>query len=213
VTDPLAPLPLRNGHFLLESGYHTDIWITLDALFLEPRTLGPAIQALAQKLSVHDVTAVCGPLLGGAFLAQSVATALDVRFYYAELVDHSNTTSLFGTTYRLPAELERTAGVERFAVVDDVISAGSSVRATIAAIEAAGGSTVVVGALTVLGNTGRDHLAQADVPLVTLGHRDFNLWNPEDCPLCQAGIALQHPEHFDDPALNILPPEGLRRHR
>jgi hypothetical protein len=30
--DVLASLPAQRGHFLLESGYHTDLWLTLDAL-------------------------------------------------------------------------------------------------------------------------------------------------------------------------------------
>ena len=199
MNDLLAHLPFRNGHFVLESGYHTDIWITLDALFLEPRRVAPAVQVLAPMLAAHEVTAICGPLLGGAFLAHAVATALGARFYYTELDQRSDNAALFGTRYRLPPALARTAGAERFAVVDDVISAGSSVRATVAAIEAAGGSTVVVGALMVLGAAGRDHFAQAQLPVRALGERDFNLWNPLDCPLCQAGVVLQRPEHRDDP--------------
>ena len=66
--DILATLPARSGHFLLESGYHTDLWLTLDALFLEPTGTAPLVSALADKLRPYGVTAMCGPLLGGAFL-------------------------------------------------------------------------------------------------------------------------------------------------
>ena len=64
----LKGLPAREGYFLLESGYHTDVWLTLDALFVSPRDLAPLVSALAARLRPHGVSAVCGPLLSGAFL-------------------------------------------------------------------------------------------------------------------------------------------------
>lgn len=82
--DILESLPARRGHFLLESGYHTDLWLTLDALFVDPRRVAPLVNALAERLRLHAMTAVCGPLVGGAFLAQALATALGIGFYYTE---------------------------------------------------------------------------------------------------------------------------------
>ena len=71
--DVLDALPARRGHFALESGYHTDLWLTLDALFVDPVAIAPLVAALAGRLRAHAPTAVCGPLLGGAFLAQAIA--------------------------------------------------------------------------------------------------------------------------------------------
>src|SRR5262245_51691875 len=82
--DLLRLLAARAGHFRLESGHHGDLWLDLDTLFLRPRSLRPFAVELAARLSQHDVDAVCGPLVGGAFLAQIVAAELDVNFYYAE---------------------------------------------------------------------------------------------------------------------------------
>ena len=77
----LGALPTRRGHFLLESGYHTDLWISLDGLFRDPTALAPRIASLAGLIRPHGISAVCGPLLGGAFLAQALAIGLGVRFY------------------------------------------------------------------------------------------------------------------------------------
>ena len=82
----LALIAARNGHFRLESGHHGSLWLDLDPLFLRPGRLRRFVAALADKLARHAVEAVCGPLTGGAFLAQSVAAALDVEFYYTERV-------------------------------------------------------------------------------------------------------------------------------
>lgn len=189
--DILAALPARQGHFLLESGYHTDLWLTLDGLFVAPASVAPLVGALADRLRPHTVTAVCGPLVGGAFLAQAIATVLGIAFYYTEPGPVLPGPGLFKAEYRLPLELRRRVRGERIAVVDDVISAGSSVRATIAALSDARASAVVVGALLTLGERAMDHFVKHGVPVETIGRRAFFLWEPSDCPLCREGLPLE----------------------
>jgi len=182
----------RIGHFLLESGYHADTWFELDALFLDSAAMAPHVDALAALIRPHDVTAICGPLLGGAFLAQAVAGAMDVRFYYCEKGASDSSSGLYGARYRLPAGLREHASNERFAVVDDVISAGSSVRAVVAELDGAGAQTVVVGSLLVLGTKATDYFASVDIPVVALDRRDFQTWLPAECPLCWSGVPVEN---------------------
>jgi orotate phosphoribosyltransferase len=189
--DLLSRVPARQGHFLLESGYHTDLWLTLDALFVDSASVAPLVDALADKCRPHAVSGICGPLFGGAFLAQALAAVLAVRFYYTEPVPTSAQTGLFKTAYRLPSELARRARGECVAVVDDVISAGSSVRATIAAMTAAGASTRMVGSFIVLGDAALSHFADVGMPVEALDHRAFRLWKPADCPLCREEHPLE----------------------
>lgn len=180
----------RTGHFLLESGYHADTWFDLDALFIDPAAIAPQVKGLAALIRPHDVSAICGPLLGGAFLAQAVAAAMDVRFYYCEKGDSSS--GLYGATYRLPEGLREYASKERFAVVDDVISAGSSVRAVVTELEGAGAMTVVVGSLLLLGTKATEYFASMNIPVVALDRRDFQTWLPDECPLCRSGVPLEN---------------------
>jgi orotate phosphoribosyltransferase len=191
IDDPFDARPARRGHFRLESGLHTDLWLTLDALFARPRELAPRVAVLADRLRPHGVSAVCGPLVGGAFLAHALALALGAEFHYGEPVAAAGRAGLFAAEYRLPAALrERLAGA-RVALVDDVISAGSSVRATAAALAAAGAVVAAVGTLLALGDAGVGHFAGLGVPVEALARREFALWTPEDCPLCRAGAALE----------------------
>jgi orotate phosphoribosyltransferase len=187
-----SALPARRGHFVLESGYHTDVWLTLDALFADPASVASLVAALADRFRPYRAAAVCGPLLGGAFLAQAMAVTLGVAFYYTE-PERGGGPGLFTAGYRLPSELKGRARGQRVVVVDDVISAGSSVRATVAALAEAGATTVAVGALFILGNAAVDHFASQQVPVETLGRRDFALWKPEECPFCRQGDALEDP--------------------
>jgi orotate phosphoribosyltransferase len=184
-------LPVRHGHFLLESGLHASSWIDLDTLFLDPRALSPHFAALASRLAERNVTAICGPLLGGAFVAQAVAAQLGVRFYYAEPQDVEARDGLFQAIYRLPASQRARASAERFAVVDDIIRAGSSVRATINELSALGANVAVVGALMTLSRTIEEFLTPKSIPLVALSFREISMWRPEQCPQCHAGAPIE----------------------
>jgi orotate phosphoribosyltransferase len=185
-------LPVRRGHFLLESGYHTDTWLDLATLFVDPVKIAPAVTMLAGRLRRYACDAICGPMTGGAFLAQALAAALRICFFYTEPVP-ATSSGLFTAAYRLPADMGPQVAGSRVAVVDDVISAGSSVRATIATLEAAGASIIVVGTLLALGDVGSSHLAGRGLPLEALGRRDFAMWEPGDCPLCRSGVPLADP--------------------
>ena len=48
-----------------------------------PRRLQPYVAELASQLTRHGLEVVCGPLAGGAFVAQAVAAELDVDFCYS----------------------------------------------------------------------------------------------------------------------------------
>jgi orotate phosphoribosyltransferase len=47
----------RAGHFDLGTGYHGDLWLDLDALFLRPARLRPYVDWLAERLRGHGVDA------------------------------------------------------------------------------------------------------------------------------------------------------------
>ena len=189
--ESITALPIDRGHFLMESGLHADTWINLDALFIEPARLAGEVDALARLLAPHAPTAICGPLLGGAFVAQAVATRLGLRFYVVERSPANPEAGLFQAVYRLPAGQRSHAAHERFAVVDDVISAGSSVRATVAELSAVGASVVVIGSFLCLGERAVTHFASKGIPVVAPARRDFSMWEPGQCPHCRAGVPLQ----------------------
>jgi orotate phosphoribosyltransferase len=184
-------LPVRHGHFELESGYHTDTWLDLATLFVDPVKIAPAVTMLAARLRRYDCDAICGPMTGGAFLAQALAGVLRICFFYTE-PGAAPAAGLFAAEYRLPIEMAAQVAGSRVAVVDDVISAGSSVRATIAALDFAGATTAVIGTLLALGDVGARHFAERGLPLEALARREFAMWPPAECPLCQSGVPLSN---------------------
>jgi orotate phosphoribosyltransferase len=193
-TDAAAFLKLvqgRRGHFRMESGYHSDLWFDLDPLFAAPKRVEPFVLSLATMLRKHNPDAVCGPLLGGAFLAQWLAHALGAEFAFTEKVNKP-ATGMFKAQYRLPMALARRLGGKRIAMVDDVMSAGSSLRATHAALLDASAIPVAVGALLILGDAGIQHFAQMGIAVEAPARAPFAMWPPEVCPLCAAGTPIEN---------------------
>lgn len=183
----------RKGHFRLESGHHGHLWLDLDPLFLRPGHLRPFTQELAKRLAAHKVEAVCGPLVGGAFLAQMVAAELEVEFYYAARIVRSRGDAWASVEYRIPDALRRRVRDKHVAILDDVINAGSAVRGTFADLQAYGARPVAVGALLVLGTSAAGFAASSNIALESLSYLANDLWAPSECPLCASGVPLENP--------------------
>lgn len=181
----------RRGHFRLESGHHGALWLDLDALFAEPRRIARLVTALTNRIRSYDVSVVCGPLQGGAFLAQLVAHALDVEFWYTERMMPSESGALYQVRYRLPPSIASRAVDKRVAMVDDVMSAGSALRGTFAELRAHGTTPVVAGALLILGTLGEAYFAEQRIAVEAVSRGDYEIWRPADCPLCAAGQPLE----------------------
>ena len=187
----LEKLAARNGHFRYESGYHSDLWLDLDLLFLRPRAIQPLAAELAEKLTRYKIEALCGPLMGGALIAHMVADALDAEFYYTERFVRAPPDGLYPVEYRLPAGLRSVVQGKNVAILDDVISAGSAVRGTFSELRAYGANPVVVGALLIFGDSALRYFAPQHIALISIGSRPGNLWLPSDCPLCRAQVPLE----------------------
>src|SRR5437763_13326045 len=90
----------RTGHFRLESGHHGDLWLEIEPIFLRPGRLRPFAAELARRLGAHGVEAVCGPMVGGALLAQMVAEEMGAEFLFAEQFARPRADGLFPGGYR-----------------------------------------------------------------------------------------------------------------
>jgi len=190
-SDILNLLAARNGHFRLESGHHGNLWLDLDPLFLRPSHLQRFVLELAHGLSRYNIGAVCGPLVGGAFLAQSVAAMLDVEFYYTERYVPPEPDAWYPVKYRIPHSLRKMVGAKNVAIVDDVVNAGSAVRGTFAELQACGANPVVIGALLVLGSSASSFFADRNIPVERIAHLPNQLWAPSECPLCASQMRLE----------------------
>jgi orotate phosphoribosyltransferase len=186
----LGRLEVHRGHFRYESGHHADLWIDLERLFLDPERIRPMAAELARRLAVHEPEAVCGPLVEGAFVAMMVASELGVAFTYAARFPEGR-EGLFPVDYRVPEPQRDVLSGRRVAIVNDVVSAGSAVRGTLADLRALGAQAMALGTLLVVGDSAPGFAADNGLALETLATIPSTLWPPAACPLCAAGVPLE----------------------
>ncbi len=190
----IALLAGRSGHFCMESGYHSERWFELDRMLAQRLRLQPFVSALAQRIAAHRVDAVCGPMTGGAELAQRIAAELGASYFFTERFAPPPTEAagLFPVRYTLPPDQRARVRGQRVAIVDDAISAGSAVRGTHADLLACGAQPVVMGALFVFGGAAAKFAAENSLALEGIAPMTFGIWKPSECPLCRAGVPLEN---------------------
>jgi orotate phosphoribosyltransferase len=184
----------QSGHFVHESGYHSDVWWDLEALCRRPAALLPYVNALATQVKEYNPDVVCGALVEGAFVALLAACNLHTDFAYA-LRSGGDPKQLFSVSYYLPNALRGVVKGKRVVIANDVISAGSAVRGAIDDVQQWGGTIVAVASLVALGNTFAEFCRARQLPLISLFRQEFHMWLPNDCPLCAAGGIPDHLAH------------------
>ena len=126
---------------------------------------------------------VCGPLTGGAFLAQAIATRHDLAFTWSE-------RSGAATGYRTPCATSWPAGRWRSWTTSSTPRPPPA--PTLEELRECGARTVALGALVTLG-TGREAFAEREgLALQRLATLPNTLWEPSACPMCAAGEPLDH---------------------
>jgi orotate phosphoribosyltransferase len=182
-----GPHFVRTGHFQYESGDHGDTWLTLELLFVDPQWLRRAAERLCERLGRFSAEVVCGPIVGGALVAQPVAEMLGARFVYAERRARAT-----GAEYVIPPAARAALAGTRVLIVDDVINAGSATVACAREVRAAGGE--LVGAASLILRSGAEGPVGdlLGVPIECLHSVRWNIWPADACPLCQKGEPLTH---------------------
>lgn len=170
---------LLNGHFLLSSGLHSDMYLQSALVLQMPDTATRLCAALARLFEGEKIEAVIAPALGGVLVSHETARALGVRALFAERV--SGTLTLRRGFSIRPGE--------RILVVEDVITTGKSTRETIEVVKKAEGVVVAAGSL--IDRSGGS--ADLGVSYKSLAVLKFPTYEPGSCPMCKAGTAPVKP--------------------
>ena len=176
----------RRGHFRYESGHHGDLWLDLDALLVDARAVQGWAAALAQQVAAWRPEVVCGPLVGGAFVAQALAAATGADFAFAErkLIEGN-------PGYRIPDGLRARLPGRRVVLADDAVNAGSALLATLEDARRCGAEIAGFASLITLGDAAATLAARHRLPFAHLALLERSLWPAQACPLCAEGVPLQ----------------------
>ncbi len=170
---------LRNGHFLLSSGLHSERYVQCAKLLEHPRRARRTGELLGQVLAEVSPDSVLAPAMGGLIVGYATAAALDVPFRFTERKDGEMV---------LRRGFELSPG-ERVVIVEDVVTTGKSTLETVAIAEAAGAEVVGVG--SIIDRTGGEHAFV--MPFRSLVGLTFPTYEATECPLCAAGGRPEKP--------------------
>ena len=173
---------LLEGHFKLSSGNYSKFYLQSAKVLEDPKTAKLLAEELAKQIkeSGIKVEAICSPALGGLIAGFALATALDVRFIFAERVDGE-------MTIRRGFEVQEG---EKYIICEDIITTGGSALEAAKQVEADGGEIVAYAALANRGfcsRVGSDLQRQdncklpLDKPLYALDDFTFKMYSPEEC--------------------------------
>lgn len=178
---------LREGHFRLKSGLHSARYLEKFLVLQYPTLASELCRRMAQEVAGLAPNVVVGPTTGGVLLAFETARHLsailgwEVRGLFAE------PSTLAGAR-----ELRRGFEVSRgdtIVLVDDILTTGASLRETGDAVERAGGQAT---AAVVMVNRSAEPV-DIGIPIRSVGRIEIPVWEPADCPLCDAGDWLETP--------------------
>ena len=179
----LDAVGVSRGHFVYESGHHGDLWLDLDALFVDARRARGWAAALAQRAVACRPEFVCGPLTGGAFVALALAAEIGAGFVFAE----RSVSETGAVVYRIPESLRGALHGRRVLLVDDAVNAGSAWLGTLADLRDCGAELAGFAALLTLGEAASQIAERHGAPLFTLAALERGIWTPDECPLCRSG--------------------------
>ena len=180
---------LLDGHFLLASGNHSARYLQSAKVLEYPKKaalLTDALAAMIRKAGI-EVDTVCAPALGGVLAGYELARSLDVRSIFVEKKEG-------GMELRRGFEI---AQGEKIIICEDIITTGGSALKAAKAIQALGGEVVAFASLANRGFCKREGgidsaksacALPADIPLFALDDFTFEMYAPEECPLCKAGL-------------------------
>jgi orotate phosphoribosyltransferase len=173
---------LKEGHFVLSSGRHSDQYIEKFDLLRQPKATSEVCRLIVERYWDQGIDVVVGPTTGGVILAFEVARQLGVSAAYAERSPNAETGREFrrGTTF--PAG-------GRLLVVDDILTTGGSLRETLDAV--AGYPVEVAGVAVLVDRSGGG--VDLGVPYVALATMDIATWDASVCPLCRNGQPIVKP--------------------
>jgi len=171
---------LLDGHFVLRSGLHSRQYFQCALLLQDTEVAARVCGMLADKLREFDCDSVISPALGGIIVGQEVAASLGKRHIFVEKDEGK-------LVLRRGFKIEN---LERFIVVEDVVTRGGRVQETIDIVKSHGG--VVAAAGVIVDRSGKTK-PDFSCPFVSLIEMDVETFPVDKLPPDLAKIPAVKP--------------------
>ena len=177
---------IMEGHFLLTSGRHSSRFLQCSQLLQYPEYAGSICRLMAEPFRDKAVEVVIGPAMGGVILAYELARTLGAKALYAE---PSEDKMILRRGFRIEAG-------EKVLVVEDAVTTGGSVQKVIDLLKSC--EAEIIGVAVIVDRSAGD--LNFGVSTKALLKMQIESFEPETCPLCQAGQPLQQPKGQPKPS-------------
>ena len=167
---------MLEGHFLLTSGRHSNVYIEKFRILEDPNALDEVCREMAEIVMDENVELVLGAAIGGILIAGGVGRHLSVRHIFSERVNGK-------------MELRRGFAItkgQKVVIVEDIITTGGSVVELIQLAKEEGAEIIHVVNL-VDRNSGEVDFGVPSTALLTVPSQS---WETKDCPLCKQGVPV-----------------------
>jgi orotate phosphoribosyltransferase len=170
---------LLNGHFLLTSGRHSNIYFQCAKVLQYPGYMELVCSCISDNFCDYEIDTIISPAVGGIIVGQEVARQLKKKSIFAEREDKF-------LTLRRGFNLEEG---EKVLVCEDVVTTGGSVIEVLKIVKEFKAVPVGVGFIVDRSNG----MVDFKVPQFSTIKIDAVSFPPEDCPLCKEGQPLIKP--------------------
>jgi len=170
---------LLKGHFCLTSGLHSDTYFQCAKLYQYPDVVNKLAFELSKKLEGIDFEAVVSPAIGAIIFGYEVARNSKKRNLFVERKDN---------VMQLRRGYSLKKG-EKIVIVEDVITTARTVFETIEALKEF--EIEVKGVACIVDRTSGKF--DNDFKIYSLLKESPVTYEPDNCPLCKAGIELVKP--------------------
>ena len=170
---------LLKGHFCLTSGLHSDTYFQCAKLYQYPDVVNKLAEELAKQLREIDFETVVSPAIGAIIFGYEVAKCAHKRNLFVERKDG---------IMQLRRGYSLKKG-EKIVIVEDVITTAKTIFETKEALKDFG--VDVQGVACIVDRTAGKF--ENDFKICSLLKSSPITYEPENCPLCKAGIELVKP--------------------
>lgn len=170
---------LLEGHFLLSSGLHSNIYFQCAKVLQYPNYMTFFCKEIADHYKNYDIDVVISPALGGIIVGQEVGRLLNKRTIFAERVDNE-------LTLRRGFFIEKD---ENVLICEDVVTTAKSSLEVANIVNKYEGKIVGIGAIV---NRSSAPI-NLQYPMFSTMKISVENYQPTDCPLCKQGIKIDKP--------------------
>ena len=175
---------LYGGHYVYKSERHGEVYVAKDEALRDPSNVRLFGRLLAEMIVDQPFDAVLGPADPGIGLSQFTALAIQEATGVAVPALYA---SKEGDGFKLKPDQQELVRGKRIALVDDVVTKGTTYGQVKKVIEDAGGTVTVFASLW---NRGGLTAEKAGVPTFSAVKRQFGDCAPDECQLCADGVPV-----------------------